>query len=104
MVAPQPLVPWEREVVLEEGRSYRFGRYSPLSGLSMGEGQLFKGDMDPAARAARETPEGRKFLHWARFPFYRVVREGRGTTVRISDARYSGEQGGGWASVEVRLP
>ena len=104
MVAPQPLRPWEREVVVDAGDSYRFGAYSLFGGLRMSVATLRKGDDGPAVRLAMEHREGRKFLRWARLPFYRVSRTPAGTTVRISDARYSGEQGGGWASVEVRLP
>lgn len=104
MVAPQPLRPWEREVVVDEGNAYRFGRYSPFGGLRMTSATRVKGDDNPAVRLAMEHPDGRTFLRWARLPFYRVSRTQAGTVVRISDARYSGEQGGGWASIEVRLP
>ena len=104
MVSPTVLTPWVRDVLVEERLGYRFGRYSLFSGLAMGPNTLAKGDMDPAAALARQDPASQSFLRWARFPFYRVVREGHGTLVRISDARYSGEGGGGWASIEVGLP
>jgi inner membrane protein len=104
MVSPTVLTPWAREILVEERLGYRFGRYSLFSGVQMGPSTMAKGDSDPSAALAMQQPAARSFLKWARFPFYRVVREGGRTTVRIADARYSGERGGGWASVEVALP
>ena len=108
MVAPTGLPatfrPWMRDVLVDDGATYRAGVYSPFSGLSMDYPTLAKGDSSPEAHAARLTPEGQRFLKWARFPFYRVVREDGGTTVRIADARYLGDDGRGWAAVAVRLP
>jgi inner membrane protein len=101
MVAPTPLVPWRRDVILEERAGYRFGSYSLVSGLKVWDDVVPKGDSGAAAVLARSTPEGRGFLRWARFPYYRVVREGRETVVRILDMRYAGQK---WASVAVRLP
>jgi len=104
MVSPTAFVPWRRDVLVDEGGAYRFGTYSPFTGLEMGTASLAKGDGDPAVRLANDAPAARTFLQWARFPFYRVVREGNSTSVRIADARYAGEGGGGWASIEIGLP
>ena len=104
MVAPTPLVPWHREIIVPSGGSYRFGRYRLGQPVEWSPNSLTVGLGDPAAVAARAAPEAQGFLNWSRFPFYRVERGADGTLVRIADARYVGESGRGWASVVVRLP
>jgi hypothetical protein len=107
MVAPTPLVPWKRDVVVEHPGQYRFGTYSLFGGLAMSDRTIAIGDADPAVARARAAPEAQGFLNWARFPFYRVSREGgerSRTVVRIVDARYGGEESRGFATMEVRLP
>ena len=52
--------------------------------------------------AATRGPEVRRFLSWARFPYF-VRHEERGGSVIVGDARYTLEPGGSWASVEVPL-
>lgn len=99
MVAPVPMVPWDRMVLVDEGSGYREGRYSPLTGLLMGDG-IEKGAEDPAVTAARQVPWVQGYINWVRFPYYRVSRAGDTTFVRIVDARY----GSDWASRTVRLP
>lgn len=51
---------------------------------------------DPAAAAAARTQQGRRFLDWARLPYYHVAKDASGTSVEIIDARYG-------ASVNVKL-
>lgn len=97
-------VPWRRDVLIEEDERYSFGSYSLFGGLRLGKSTLAKGDNDPAVALARRTTRGQGFLEWARFPFFRVLRQGNETIVRIADARYAGDAATGWASVEVRLP
>jgi inner membrane protein len=106
MAAPTPLVPWHRSIMLDEGAEYRFGSWS----LFGGGAPVFSGSTlatnasDPAALAARQVPEARGFVNWARFPFYTVYGDSSDVRVRIADARFTGPRGAGWASVEVRLP
>jgi inner membrane protein len=104
MVEPIPLVPWHRDVLVDDRTVYRLGRYEMFRGLTMSGATITKGDRDPAADLARRTPEAQRFLRWSRFPFYRVVQEGGKTVVRIADARYMGDDARGWAAIEVRLP
>lgn len=105
MVGPTPLVPWQREVILDDGLEYRFGHYSLFGSVRMTDFTITKGDTaDPTIAAARAAPEARGFLNWARFPFYRIESAGPERRVRIADARYVGPNGAGWASVLVRLP
>ena len=105
MVGPVPLAPWKRDIIVDEPDRYRFGTWSLFGAVQLFDGSIAKGDtLDPAIAAALRAPEAQGFLNWARFPFYRVERQGLGTVVRIADARYVGNSGRGWASVEVRLP
>lgn len=104
MVAPTVLVPWKRDVVVEEPGQYRFGEWSAFGGLTLSRQTVAIGDADPAVARAKADPEIQGFLNWVRFPFYRVSRDGEGTVVRIADARYAGESGRGFATIEVRLP
>jgi inner membrane protein len=97
-------VPWRRDVLIEEDTLYRFGSYTLFGAVELSPSILRKGDTDPAVALARRTPQARTFLHWARFPLYRVYPGGDVRVVRIADARYSGDGATGWASVEVRLP
>jgi inner membrane protein len=99
MVAPVPIVPWNRAVLLSEGATYRTGAWSPFKGLHIRE-PLPTGEDQPAAALARQDRDARRFLVWARFPTYSVRQEGSATIVHIVDARYGAE----WASITVRLP
>ena len=104
MVAPEPLPPWGRQVVVEQDDVYRFGGWTPGRGLRMSPTSIRKNDELPAVAAARRDPAVRGFVGWARFPFYRVGRDSAGILVRMGDARYTAAAGQGWASAWVRLP
>ena len=104
MVSPVPLHPWKRSVLVDDGESYLFGGYTLGGDVVMDPNSLAIGWADPAVARARAAPEAQGFVKWARFPFYRVVREGSETVVRMGDARYTGVAGRGWATAEVRLP
>ncbi len=98
--------PFRRRVILDEGGRYHYGELSLGSGPRLEiERVIERNASTPAAIQAADAPEGRRFLVWARFPFYVVEEQTEGILVRIADARYSfGRRGGDWASVEVRLP
>jgi inner membrane protein len=104
MVQPTPGIPWKRGILVEERLAYRFGTYTAFGQAQLSDVTIAKGEDDPSVGAARETAKAQTFLKWARFPFYRVVRDASGTTVRIADARYSGDDARGWAAVEVHIP
>ena len=104
MVAPVFANPIRREIVFEDGDHYRFATGAVVGApLTLG-GMLGKGDLDPDVVRAAALPRGREFLHWARFPFFRVDRSAAATLVHIADARYSRDATGSWASVTIRLP
>ena len=104
MVAPIPVNPFVRELLVVQGGTYRRGRASLFSGpIAWGETVAINRD-DPAVRLAVAEPGLASFLDWARFPFFTVSRQGAVTLVRVSDARYSDNPGGGWASVTIEIP
>jgi hypothetical protein len=98
--------PFRRRVILDDGGRYHYGELSLGSGPRLEIDRVIETNASaPAAMQAVDSPEGRRFLVWARFPFYVVEEQTEGILVRIADARYSfGRRGGDWASVEVRLP
>lgn len=104
MVAPVPLNPFARQIVLADGGAYRTGRWSLFTNaVSWGETIPSNRD-DPAVARALMNPAVRPFLHWARFPFFIVRPNPDGTTlVHIADARYTESEGGGWASMSVTV-
>ena len=101
LVSPGPLDPFRRLVVVEVPGGYRFGTLHRLRRPAVSFSTAFaaKNGDDPAAVAASRTPEGKKFLVWARFPYYEIRREQGRALVSIHDARYPGS----WASVTVRV-
>jgi hypothetical protein len=98
-VSPEQLDPFRRLVVVEVPGGYRFGtlRWLHRPSISFSTAFAAKNEEDPAAVAASRTPQGKKFLVWARFPYFAVRREKSGALVSIRDARYPGS----WASVTV---
>jgi inner membrane protein len=105
IISPQALDPLHRIVSLEVPGGYCVGTLRWLSrpAVSLAPPLLARNDRDPLALAAARTRDGKKFLVWARFPYFVVRREGTGAVVTIRDARYPGEFGS-WAIVTVNLP
>lgn len=102
MVSPSFGNPLAWTVVARTGTGYRVGRLSLAPWKLVFDPEAIPpGDDDPAARGAARSPAARSFLHWARFPVFRVSRESAGAQVRISDLRYGQE---GWAAIVVRQP
>lgn len=107
MAGPLPLTPVRRQIVAESGSGYALGtvdwlgqRYIP------GTPPFMEKNEDPRiVEAVESTYEGRIFLHWARFPFYRVEeREDGGRRITILDARYALEPGRGIGSLVLEVP
>ncbi|MFQ5889031.1 MAG: metal-dependent hydrolase [Gemmatimonadota bacterium] len=105
MLAPLPLTPLKRYVVLDVGDRYEIGSFGwlPEPRFSLSGRGVEKGSTTPAAVRAARTREGRGFLRWARFPHFVVRPGGPGPEVRIRDARYPGPAGD-WAGLTVRVP
>lgn len=108
MAGPLPVTPLRRVVVAEQGERYLLGTVDWLGRPRFQPGEpavLEKNAGHPAVAAAARTREGAIFLHWARFPFFRVEESGDGWTVWMTDARYAtepGDEGFARERIEVR--
>ncbi len=105
MVAPVPIDPFRRQVVVDEGRSYRTGtfRFVGSPHLELGP-EVTKGDRPALVRAVGATQAGAAFLHWARFPVFEARQVGDSLDVHVYDLRYAAPGGTSWAALEVRVP
>ncbi|MGE5231160.1 MAG: metal-dependent hydrolase [Deltaproteobacteria bacterium] len=103
MLAPAPVNPFRRSVVLATRGGYRLGRFVwlPSPRLMLDPALVPRGLGSPAVQAAAATPDGATFLRWSRFPAA-VIPPGEPSVVRLYDLRYAGPEGG-WASVDVRV-
>jgi inner membrane protein len=100
MVTASPADPVRWRVYADDGARYWRGTVSLGPGVSrrltFDEQTIEKYADDPAAVAAARSVPGRRFLDWARLPYYRIERDSRATRVEIIDARYG-------ASIDVKL-
>jgi len=100
-VVPAPANPLRWRVYADDGDQYWRGSVLlPPAGagrLELSAEPLVKHANDKASIAAAHTAAGRRFLNWARLPYYRVTRRGDSTVVEITDARYG-------AGVTVEFP
>jgi hypothetical protein len=106
MVAPLAVTPFSRWVVVETERGYQVGmlEWAPAPRVRLQPLPFWKEPPEPLAAALRRDPTARKFLSWARFPYYVVEARGDGQTVYIGDARYTVDPEASWAAVRIDLP
>jgi inner membrane protein len=111
MAGPVLLDPLVREFVLEQEGQYLVGRFRWLKRphVHLGDVQAFPRGRPshPAMPAAAESPLGRRFLGWARFPTFEIQQLGTGRfLVNIVDVRYARRPGArfGTISIPVTLP
>jgi inner membrane protein len=92
MVSASPANPVRWTVYADDGARYWKGAVSLAPGVSrrliFDERPIEKHAGDPAAIAAAHSETGRRFLNWARLPYYQVERGAGLTRVEIFDARY----------------
>lgn len=90
MVAPVAADPLAGEVVAVTPSAYHVGRWHWLGAprLVLEAEPIPRPRDDPLFAAAAETPEARRFLAWARFPYADVESAADGHVVRFNDARY----------------
>lgn len=106
MVAPEPLTPFVRWVVLDAGDHYRVGTFDWLATPKMRYEDLVvvpRGETHAAVAAARRRAEAAWFLTWARFPFFRVDDTAHRTWVHLIDARYALEPDAGFGALRVEV-
>jgi len=105
MVAPIPVDPFTRTVVIDEKSAYRLGvvKLLPSVHLRLDEQRIPKGEA-AQARLAAATDAGRIFLHWARFPFFEVDDSSGEHAVYIIDARYALDRNAVFGAIRIPLP
>jgi inner membrane protein len=103
MVSPLAATPFSRWVVVDDGDGYRVGmlEWLPFPQLELEKLPYDRDPLDDTALWASREPDARKFLSWARFPYYVVERNGGGERVHIGDARYTLDPEASWAAVTI---
>jgi inner membrane protein len=105
MVAPLPVTPLRREVLLDLGASYRRGQFAWAGTPHLRLGRpLPRGFDAPSTAAALGTPRARAFLRWSRFPAAEVDSSRERPVVRLYDLRYADPGRSSWAAVELPVP
>jgi inner membrane protein len=106
MVTPVIFNPFRREVLIDVGGRYEKGFvwFEPTPHFRpAGYGVDVNAD-HPLARKAAQTPAGRGYLRWSRFPFF-VVQRISPPRVQLNDYRYAGPGGRDtWLATTVDLP
>lgn len=107
MIGPEPLTPFRRWIVLDQGDRLRVGRYDWLARPRVRYADLAeirRGAGNPAVGEVAGRRRARQFLSWARFPFFQVTRTDRGRRVAIIDARYALEAGARFGALTLEVP
>jgi inner membrane protein len=104
MIAPVPVDPFRRMVVIDGESVYRLGvvELLPFPRFFLDERLVPKGE-GTASRQAAATHTGRIFLHWARFPFFEVDDSKANPAVYIIDARYTLDRNPLFGAVRIPL-
>jgi hypothetical protein len=104
MIAPIPVDPFERTVVIDGRSAYRLGVVNllPSPHFLLDERRIPKGEGAEAGLAAA-TGAGRIFLRWARFPFFEIDDSKTEPAVYIIDARYTLDRNDLFGAVRIPL-
>lgn len=94
MVGPVPIDPLRKQIIVDTGDHYETGelRWWPRQ-VRFDRTKIPKNDTAPAVAAAREFPDVRAVLVWARFPYYETRPSASGTVVTLSDVRFGDRVG-----------
>ncbi len=105
MIAPVPVDPFQRAVVIDGESAYRVGvvKLLPLPRFFLDERRIPKGE-GAAARLAAATSDGQTFLRWARFPFFEIDDSKTEPAVHIVDARYTLDRSALFGALRIPLP
>jgi inner membrane protein len=104
MIAPVPVDPFQRTVVIDGESAYRLGvvKLLPLPHFFLDERRIPKGE-GAAARLAASTGDGQTFLRWARFPFFEIDDSKADPAVYIIDARYTLDRNALFGALRIPL-
>jgi inner membrane protein len=106
MAGPVFATPFRRQIVADLGDRYVVGtlEWLPRPAFVIGSEGVPKGGDHPAVAAAGRLREGAIFLHWARFPFFRVEERTDVWAVQMIDVRYTLQPGRGFGATVVEVP
>lgn len=106
MVGPVAVNPNRRQVVMRAGETYHLGvlDWLPRPRLRVADHSIESNLSHPLALAAARDPDVRRFLEWARFPYFTFEVSSDGFTVVLDDLRYSDGSTNSWAAVIVEVP
>jgi inner membrane protein len=104
MVAPVPVDPFQRAVVIDGKDAYRVGvvKLLPSPHFVLDERRIPKGE-GAAVRLAAATGAGQTFLRWARFPFFEIDDSKADPAAHIIDARYTLDRNALFGAVRIPL-
>jgi len=89
MVGPLPFTPFTRTVIVDAGDRYETGTFTWWPTAVTFDGKpIPKNSGHAMVKRARDAPQIKDFLVWARFPFWNVTREKDGTRVTVGDVRF----------------
>lgn len=89
MVGPVPVTPFRRDIIVHAGDAYQTGDFRWLpTRTAFGQQVTPRRDGDPAVARAREHPDIRAVLSWARFPYYEIEQVTEGVRVTLRDMRF----------------
>jgi inner membrane protein len=106
MAGPLPLTPLVRDFVVEQEDQYLVGTFRWLTRPHTNRADILtypRGwPSHPATRLAAESPLGRRFLGWARFPTVSIQQVGPNSfVVHIVDLRYARRPGENFGTVSI---
>lgn len=94
MVGPALGNPLRRTIIVDAGRAYHTGTFRWFPARAVFDGSVVRRiDDHPAVFRAREHPDIRAVLVWARFPYYEVEPVTEGTRVTVRDMRFGSNVG-----------
>jgi inner membrane protein len=94
MVGPVPVTPFHRAVIVDTGDAYRTGDFRWLPArTTFAPAVTPRLDAHPAVVRAREHPDIRAVLSWARFPYYELEPATEGVRVTVRDMRFGARVG-----------
>ena len=106
MAGPLLLQPLVRRFVVQQEGQYRVGTFRWMERPHIDRGEVLtfpRGrPAHPAVSQAVETPVGRRFLGWARFPTFAIEHVGPAQyLVHVVDLRYARSPGDGFGAISI---
>ena len=94
MAGPVPVTPFSRAIIVDAGDAYHIGDFRWLPARTgFHPNTTPRLDEHPAVVRAREHPDIRAVLSWARFPYYELEPVTEGVRVTVRDMRFGSRVG-----------